>query len=255
MTIEQQDKEHLQHIVDELLSKDHQRIQSFEYKGNKYWLKCAEKTTGWMRILKGNPKKSIQNEIEILQFLNSKNAPVSELILHGEDYCLLSDVGETMNVIFHRDLNDMETISAMLIKCSQGLATLHNMGLYHGRPAIRDIAWDGEMIRFIDFEGKNKTDNVEYNQEKDLLIYIHNLYRSKYLDQKTIDGVLKTYREATGDKIWDKCVERIHRLRVIYYILKPFKNVAGMDLLAGIKLCEQMLFEYDNKHKINNRTK
>ena len=61
------------------------------------------------------------------------------------------------------------------------LINLHQQGIIHGRPAIRDIAWKDGKISFMDFESHSKSHNEHWLITRDMLAFLDSLCRVKSL--------------------------------------------------------------------------
>ena len=135
--------QNLKQYVNEIL-KDHndERVFSFEFDGQKFWLKRIEKSIegGLLtKIFKPNPYKSFAAEIKKLEILNEANAPAPKLVLKSDEFFVIEDVGEPVARIFKYS-NDEKFKHEILLKVARALAGLHALNFAHGRPALRDIA-------------------------------------------------------------------------------------------------------------------
>ncbi|QYJ87565.1 serine/threonine protein phosphatase [Shewanella mesophila] len=220
----------IQAVVDQVLAANKgKRVVSFEYEGKTYWLKQTEQLTGAMRLLKSQPGQSLQLEIATLQSLAQKGAPVPELVAFGDNYLVVADVGSPVNHwLDKRSDSDMQ---AQILKDSAiGLAKLHQKGLAHGRPALRDICWKEGEVSFIDFEANQKDTDIEKQQVRDLLVYIHSLYRYIGPHPELVEPAICAYREAGGESLWQASRVRIRRWQWLNYLIAPLKTIGGKDL-------------------------
>lgn len=212
------------------------RIYPFEYNGKKYWLKQPEKLTGIERLLKPYPQKLFQEELRTLLYLENKRAPVAPLLVATENYLVLGDVGETLNRII--PMKSAVEKQRILRDAALALVKLHKMGLVHGRPAIRDIAWNKGDVRFIDLEDHSYTRDLHWKKKRDILVFLHGLCRTKALSDEDIMATIQVLAEACEPLIWEACVQFITQHRWLYYLLLPFKPIAGKDLKAIYRLFE-----------------
>lgn len=237
----------LQQAVQELLkSQFGVRTVPFELQGKRYWLKQTEKTQGWMKLLKANPQRALQREINILQQLNQQNVAVPRLVAYGDNYFVVEDVGKTLNLWLEDPQISEKQKMTILADSARALATLHQNNIVHGRPALRDITWQQGEVKFIDFETASQA-NINYGKLRDILVFIHSLYRSKYLSEQQIPEVIKQYQIHIDIPTWQNVEKFMQRFYWFYYLLRPFKTIAGSDLLALIGL-----FKYCKKHKRDN---
>ena len=221
----------LQQKIEQLLA-EHQgeRIISFDFSGRKYWLKQPEQLHGRMRLLKSHPESALEHETEQLQQLAQHSAPVPEII-YAEHGCLvLEDAGPTLKQWISRHDISIAMRRQILLDSAEALAKLHQLGLAHGRPALRDISWQQGKVKFIDFEATASNKGLPYQHMRDLLVYIHSLYR--YLGPKNalIAEVIAKYRQSGGEHIWQQCRTFLSSWQWLYYLLKPFRHSAGRDI-------------------------
>ena len=150
-------------IRDQIQKNQNKRTSTFEYKGEMYWLKQKEPPSLIKQLLMRNTSKNLIKEKTVLKKLTKQGIPVPDVIDFGENYLVLSDVGDAViNIIekrhkyysnnhpkFHIKGNPLK--EKILTKASTALAKLHKMGYAHGRPSIKDICLKNNKIYFIDF--------------------------------------------------------------------------------------------------------
>ena len=226
------------------------RILAFDFQGKIYWLKQAEQLCGVMRILKGNANKSLNREVCALCKMSNCDAPVPKVlfsqkfdpITRRQGFVVLEDSGLTIKQwLMELNIGD-EKRKQILIDSSKALAGLHKMNLTHGRPALRDICWREGCITFIDFESKVGNSTLVNRKVRDLLLYIHSLFRYLGANESFVHEVVIAYRNAGGEVIWQQaktflsywhwflCISFVFRhrggrdLKPIYWVLKHFRE-------------------------------
>ncbi|MFZ7229598.1 phosphotransferase [Avibacterium avium] len=215
-----------------------ERIVSFDYDNQRYWLKQPEQLKGVWRLLKPQPQKAFQNELKTLQFLAEKNAPVPQLMAFGEDFLVLKDAGKTISYWVDKpDLSSDEKL-AILADGAKALTDLHKKGLVHGRPALRDMAWHDGKVQFIDFESRSNHAKLNWQKVRDSLIFIHSLGRSDCISDEQMRLTVEKYQQYCEPEIWQQTQSFIAKNRWLYYLLLPFKPIARMDLIAIYRLFE-----------------
>lgn len=205
-----------------------ERVVSFEFQGKRYWLKQVEKLTGAMRLLKPNSTAALNKEIDVLNTLGHLGAPVPAVVEVGDGYMVVEDAGDTINHLLHH--TNQALWQPILNDASTALAKLHNMQLAHGRPALRDISWQAGEVKFIDFEANQQNDSIISQQIRDLLVFIHSLYRYMGPNNSVICQAIKCYRLAGGENIWQKAKQFLAAWQWLYYFAKPFRYTGGKDL-------------------------
>ena len=233
----------LKQYVNEILENHNdERVFSFEFDGQKFWLKRVEETIegGFLtKIFKPNPYKSFAAEIKKLKILNEANAPAPKLVLKSDEFFVIEDVGEPISQLFKYS-NDENFKHEILLKAARALAGLHALNFAHGRPALRDIAIKNDEVKFLDFESKFFTHDIELQKSRDLLIFIHELYRQK-ISHEIVKEVVSEYINAGGAQIYSRSLQLIVKFKPLYHLLRPFKFLDKKDLNAAISTFELLL--------------
>jgi tRNA A-37 threonylcarbamoyl transferase component Bud32 len=218
-----------QQVVADLIREHHgKRVVSFEFEGKRYWLKQVEKLIGPMRLLKQNASEALNKEINVLTQLARQGAPVPAIADVGEGYMVIEDAGKTIKdlLVNPQDMN----WHFILNDAAVALAQLHSMQLAHGRPALRDISWQDGKVKFFDFEAHQQGKSILSQQVRDLLVFIHSLYRYIGPSNELINHAVWAYRTAGGELIWQKAKQFLASWQWLYYFAKPFRYVGGRDL-------------------------
>ena len=112
-------------------------------------------------------------EISNLQVMSGKGLAVPPILLKREGLFLTPDCGKVMTdpkIISQLNLETMKL-------AFQTLATFHNQGCYHGRPALRDIALDEDgLITFLDLEESGVDSNTSL-MARDVFLLLSELKR------------------------------------------------------------------------------
>lgn len=153
------------------------RIQSLEAPGNqKLWLKRAERPTAWMRLTKGAGWQNFENDRCGLHALGEAGLPVAPILAEGTDFLVTPDLGLTLRDILTDPVTPHALRTEVLEAAGAALARLHQSGFSHGRPALRDICWNGSDIHFIDFERFSVRRTTPTHFAQDVIILIHSLH-------------------------------------------------------------------------------
>jgi len=230
-------------ILDQLQKNHDNRICNFKYEGQKCWLKQKESPSFIKRISIRNATKSLLKEKRIIKKLSKNGVPVPDIINFGEDYLILSDVGDAIiNIIESRHVfysnnhpkfyaNGKPLKEKILTKASIALAKFHKMGYAHGRPSIKDICLKNNKIYFIDFEENQYGKNINKQQTRDLLIFIHSLYRFFGIKDESIKKIIKAYQQKGGDKVWNKTNKKMQTWIWLRYLFFFFRKSGGKDIV------------------------
>ncbi len=220
-----------QKIIDQQIKKyPNDRTSGFIYGGKKYWLKQTESSSIVKWLLMKDSSANLNKEKIILKKLMSLKIPVPNVVNSGKGYLVLSDVGDNiLYLLENKNLTHPEK-QKILIKTSAALANLHKRGYAHGRPSIKDICLKNNKIYFIDFEESQLGKNINKQQTRDLLIFIHSLYRFFGIKNESIKKIIKTYQQNGGEKVWARTNKKMQTWVWLRYLFFFFKKSGGKDI-------------------------
>lgn len=161
--------------------------------GRRFWLKRVERLTGVMRLQKGDPAKAFAAEREGLHALADAGLPVAAIAREGADWVLMPDAGPVLpEVIRNPAVTDAERLAACA-RAGRALGLLHWAGLVHGRPAVRDICWDGQEARFIDLERFRRGRRGGLWQAADVVMFTQTAFTQWPDDSRWLEASLEGY--------------------------------------------------------------
>ncbi|AMM81568.1 MULTISPECIES: RIO1 family regulatory kinase/ATPase [Pasteurella] len=218
----------------------HKRIYHFQYQGKQYWLKQPEQLRGIWKLLKPNPQIALQKEIQTLTYFASRQAPVPQLLAYGKHFFVVDDVGRTA-IAWQEDSSLSQKLKLqILFDCLHALIQLHQTGLVHGRPVLRDMTWQEGKVTFIDLEAYPVEQDLLWRKTKDVMMFLYGLCRAKVISDEEIQCLIHTYADMGDPQVWHGVLRTLRKYRFIYYILLPFKPIAKTDLIAIYRLFENM---------------
>ncbi|WP_170325962.1 phosphotransferase [Ruegeria arenilitoris] len=121
-------------------------------RGGRFWLKRVERFAPHLWLVKGKPEQAFDRDRRSHRFLWNYGMPVPRIVAEGLGFIAIEDAGASLTKLCQ---STSVTMAEKLRACraaGRALARLHAVDLAHGRPAFRDMCWDGRQIRFIDFE-------------------------------------------------------------------------------------------------------
>jgi tRNA A-37 threonylcarbamoyl transferase component Bud32 len=213
-------------VINSELAAHHARIRPVDYGGRRYWVKRRERLGLRMRLQKGNAARSFDIEQAALRSLAARSLPVPAVVASGDDWLAIEDAGTSLADILRRKGDpDLAPFRAG----GQALAQLHNDHVSHGRPAIKDILWDGNRITFIDFERYSDAHGTPRWHAIDVIVFVHSLLSIGRGPTPELDAATEAYRENGGTETWRNAKKLCRRMGWIRYLLAPILRLRRAD--------------------------
>lgn len=237
MTFEQQVK---QQIHDHPTS----RIQSLHYNGEVYFIKrCIP--NGRNTFAKANPITAFLGEAYKMTAVNSRIPLAPDIVLWGYDYFVMKGCGQTLQNIAKEDA--WKPLRRHVFeKAGKSLALLHREGLHHGRPALRDIAYDqrSDKITFLDWENEQRWLHI-MPETLDILLFIHSCFREEWPDRELLDAAVSGYLSVPGSRsILKNLNDFIHAHPIFFASCHYLSVFHWIDVVSLDKAC-QYIASYD----------
>ena len=211
-----------------------QRVIRTEIKGKTYFIK--RRIRGRNSFLKGSGELTFLRELHKINIVNERIDLAPHIVDYGLDYFVLQSAGQALNDI-HNDTEDQDYVFEL---AGHYLAQLHGQGLYHGRPAIRDICYDPatEHITFIDWENKEHTSTYIAPAEVDLFLFIHSFFREHYDRPSYVKSALRGYCSTEGGmEIFQSLQLEIKRHNILLAIANALLRFDMADINAFADTC------------------
>ena len=147
------------------------RVLSFSYEGQDYFIK--QKISNHRNAF---AKQSVEGAFwcEVYKIMTVNQIfSCTEIAPLQDDYFVMKAVGKTMQgVAKEAPWQDCRDRAYKLAGIS--LAKLHEVGLHHGRPALRDIAYNKETdtITFLDWENEKRIPSEADPRVLDLILFV-----------------------------------------------------------------------------------
>ena len=198
------------------------RITAMEHRGKRYWIKRVERLSLRWRLQKGNPAARFFNERETLRALSARGAPVPTVVAEGREWFAMPDCGASLEAILLTPGHPARP--GAFGKAGAALAQFHALGIRHGRPQPRDLCWDGDKIRFIDFERGRIRPACRGARALDIVQLVHALYALDLRDSPEVDAFCAAYRRHDPDALWQQAEKLCRRLRWIDALTRPIQR-------------------------------
>lgn len=163
--------------------------------GRRFWLKRVERLSGRMRLQKGDPARAFAAEREGLRALAGAGLPVAGVVLEGPGWMLMPDAGPVLPEVVADPSRDEAGKLAAFARAGRALGLLHWAGMVHGRPAVRDICWDGQEARFIDLERFRPARRGGLWQAADVVMFTQTAFTRWPEDPRWLEAALASYAE------------------------------------------------------------
>ncbi|PZX47357.1 tRNA A-37 threonylcarbamoyl transferase component Bud32 [Roseinatronobacter thiooxidans] len=205
-------------LLDVAHAKANHRLYGFELDGKKYFVKRLEQhRTRRARLMKGDPARALAREIALLEAFSQRGAPVPQIVAQDDTCFIMTDCGPPI----HRTAVTSNAPEVIWRAVGTALANLHALGLVHGRPAMRDICWDGQKITFLDLEAGAKLKASQQDMTRDVIVLLHSILREGNQHPQAATFFQDAYRQNDTLGVWDACLIRARRLWWVEWVIAP----------------------------------
>jgi tRNA A-37 threonylcarbamoyl transferase component Bud32 len=98
----------------------------------------------------GGPE-NLRAEAKRLKMFQERGFKVPEVLAVYDDLLVMTDAGPQLRAVLDSTM-DKDARHNILKTTMRAMSALHQAGLAHGRPYMRDMTWDGKDIGFLDLE-------------------------------------------------------------------------------------------------------
>lgn len=148
-----------------------------------------------METVKTESSDCLTKEIQTLTYFASRQAPVPQLLAYGKHFFVVDDVGRTA-IAWQEDSSLSQQLKLqILFDCLHALIQLHQTGLVHGRPVLRDMTWQEGKVTFIDLEAYPVEQDLLWRKTKDVMMFLYGLCRAKVISDEEIQCLIHAYAD------------------------------------------------------------
>lgn len=215
----------LQKVQEAIAENPDKRVIPLSFDGMNYFIK-RRMSNGRNAFAKQNPSASFWCEAYKIMTVNSRLPLAPKIVLLDEDFFVMENVGKTLQrVAKEEDYADVRLHA--FTKAGEGLARLHVLGLHHGRPALRDIAYhrENDSVTLLDWKNEKKFIQAPA-AVLDLFLFIHSCFREEWSDTSLLNAALAGYASVEGSKRTLKGLKNLildyNTLFYICHVLRPF---------------------------------
>jgi len=217
------------------------RVFSFMWEGQKYWIK-RKRGNHRRQLIKDSVEKEFYYELAHITMAARSADCAPDMALLTDTYFALRDGGRNLTSVLRSELSEEEKRRVMR-KAGGALASLHAAGLFHGRPALRDITWDGKKITLIDWESKTYFRSLLRRQMTDILIFIQGMYRESWMKEDYVRAAWEGYLANGGGSAADEAKRFLKRHGVVYAVCRALHPFHFKDVESMEKACRWILRE------------
>lgn len=201
----------LRQALEAALQAPPQRVQRVAAGDRAVWLKRAERLSLRWRLQKGDTRRAFEADRAGLHDLAALGLPVAQVVAEGPDFFATEEAGQQIAHLLRLPDHAGPGRVAACRAAGAALAALHRAGVAHGRPSIRDICWDGQAARFIDFERYRKGRAGPGAMALDVLILLHSMFAITRGPAPEIAAALDGWREGAPVGLWSAVRARAAR--------------------------------------------
>lgn len=246
------------------------RLFRCDYQGQSIWVKRAEHVyhkewlqfSRWACMKLGlamlqpgadtDGGKAIRFEAGRMRRLEKKGLPVPAVRAAGKDWLAVEDAGRNLAEILRDSAVSLEEKKRLVGLAAKGLAQFHALGLHHGRPAVKDMAWDGKQVRLLDFEdGIMMKVPRPRRVQRDVLLFLQSIIKEG--EQAGVELAREALRTYAGEvpQQAQEAAKYFADFKGIYAFLKYFLRHTGADLETTYQTLR--LFRETKNEKKNGR--
>ncbi len=210
-----------------------QRVLSFQWEGETFWIK-KKQGNHRMQAVKYSVEQEFYYEAARIAIAARLSDCAPDLVFLTDTYMVLRDGGRTVHDWLLADGPETEKCR-ILEEAGQALCRLHRAGLYHGRPALRDMTWNGARITLLDWENRTYFHDLPHRQMTDAVLFLQGLFREPWMREAYVQAAWDGYRRAGGTALLRTAAQFLRRHRTIARVtgaLHPFhfKDVESVRL-------------------------
>ncbi len=176
--------------------------------GERLWLKRACTLSARLAPWRSETRRAFVNELTALHVLGKAGLPVPEIVSEGPDHYVLADAGPTLAQVLRSSATPFAKRAAAFRAAGIAIGKVHAAGFAHGKPAIRDICWDGEAARFVDLEQFAGRKRLVLSQAMDVVAFVKSYIAETGTQGPYLDIAVDAYRAAAPPN----AMQRIRRL-------------------------------------------
>lgn len=232
----------LEYIDHKLNNEDLGRVFPVTFQGNEYFVKRAvgNNRSSW---IKPSPRASFDHEFYMMNFVRTQLPLAPEIVGFRENYFVTPNYGKNLTYYGHLPQEHPEDSSLedmaihIFYAFGKALGMLHDYGIAHGRPALRDIVYnpDADSVMLLDWENARRW--PEFTPAGwDLLIFIHSFIREGDLPNTYLYAAMNGYSSARcASETIRHVKEVLHKRDYLFKFCRLLEPFHFVDTEAAVK--------------------
>lgn len=238
----------LQYIDTDMENKKDHRVFTVDFHGSRYFIKqdISNHRATW---IKPSPRAAFDYEFYKMNYVRTRLPLAPEIVGLREHYFVTPDYGQNLTYYSHLpqehpdDSTIRELVKHIFYEFGKSLGQLHDYGIAHGRPALRDIVYnpDTDQITLLDWEN-NRRWSAFTPSGWDLLLFIHSYIREGDLPLDYLQVALDGYNTAhTARHTMSNVKEVLCKYDYLFSFCRLLEPFHFVDTEAAVKAYDFVL--------------
>ena len=183
---------------------------SFFFEGEIYWIK-RRLSNGRNQFAKSSVNVQFYTEVARSTIAHRLTGLSPEIVYLDADCMVTRAAGENINHWMKESISEEEKVG-ILFQVGQALGELHQAGMTHGRPALRDFLYEDGRVTLLDWENQPRAENKDKCMALDYLLLLLSLFREPYARKDYVEALEKGYADKAGAETreWARTFLRKH---------------------------------------------
>ncbi len=184
------------------------------------------------------PEELIKNEIARNRLFQSKGISVPQIIHHTKDVIVMNDLGDNAETLL-KQTPDINQRIQILNHVVHALAHLHQKGLHHGRPLLKDLVYQtkdkGGVVHFLDL-AESHCPHLTASQAhaRDIMSFAYAALPFVNNSITHFHALMSEYSTPESPQVFAHIKQTMNFLTPFKVIISPLARVLGKDTQRAI---------------------
>lgn len=207
---------------------------AFTWEGQTYWIK-RRLSNGRNQFAKSSVNVQFYTEIARSSIAHTLTGLSPEIVYLDADCMVTRAAGDNINHWMKESISEEEKVG-ILFQVGQALGELHQAGMTHGRPALRDFLFYPGKVTLLDWENQPRSENIKKRKTLDYLLLLLSLFREPYARKDYVDALEKGYADKAGAETREWARNFLRKHAFIGHLAKALDIFHMKDVEAFSKL-------------------